>query len=220
VDVDGEILAQSALPGQTVTYTLQVENTGNITDTFDLAASGNAWAVTLPVNQTELGSGASIIVAVQVEVPLDALAGDVDVAAISATSQGAPVQADSAYLTTTALPVYAVGVDPASLESSGYPGALVEYSLTLSNHGNITDTYDLSLAGNEWAVALPVTYTELAPGASIDVSVQVLVPAGAAEAEADSVTVTAVSQADPEVSAGADLTTMAIWRKVYLPLIE
>ncbi len=213
-------LAQSALPGETVTYTLLLTNTGNLMDSFDLSYSGNEWQVTLPVTQVELAVGASIPVSAQVLVPADALANDADLATISAASQTDPEVIASAELTTTALPAYGVALAPESLAGSAYPGDVVEYTLTLANAGNITDTFDLAFTGNEWQVTLPVTQTTLAAGASPEVIIQVLVPADAADGALDNVTITAISQGNPEVITSSELITRAIWWKAYLPVIQ
>ena len=115
---------------------------------------------------------------------------------------------------------YDVELTPASLAGSTYPGEMVEYTLTLSNTGNFTDTFDLTYTGSEWEVTLPVTPTTLAAGASIEVSVQVVIPADAAKGATASATITATSQGDPTVSTSAELTTTAVWRQVYMPLIS
>jgi hypothetical protein len=108
------------------------------------------------------------------------------------------------------LVIYGVELSPAQAAQSAHPGHMVEYTLTLTNAGNITDTFDLALEGNEWLVTLPVTPTELAAGESIQVTVQVLVPVGAANGALDSVTITATSQGDPAATASSELTTTAV----------
>jgi N-acetylneuraminic acid mutarotase len=111
-------------------------------------------------------------------------------------------------------------LSPTSAAQNDYPGEVAEYNLTLSNTGNFTDTFDLAFAGNAWAVTLPVTQTTLAAGTSLEVTVQVLVPVGAADGDQDSVTITATSQGDPTVTASGELTTTAVWMKVYMPFIK
>jgi hypothetical protein len=220
VILDRDSLAQSTQPGGIVTYTLQLTNTGNVTDTFDLTYAGNEWAVTLPVMQTILAPFAGVDVIAIVAIPAGARGYETDGATITAASQGDLSQTDSSELTTTALPVYGVEFSAAEVALNGYPGEVVEYNLTLSNTGNFTDTFDLASTGNAWAVTLPVTQTTLAAGASLEVAVQVLVPMGVADGDQDSVTITATSQGDPIVTASGELTTTAVWMKVYMPFIK
>ena len=61
--------AQSADPGETVTYTLRITNTGNCADTFDLAVSGDAWNTIAPSSVGPLAPGAGTDVEVTVDVP-------------------------------------------------------------------------------------------------------------------------------------------------------
>lgn len=88
--------------GTTVTYTLQVTNTGNVTDTFDLTLSGNGWTTTLSNSSVTLPADASMNVTVQVDIPLGATSGDNDVVMVTTTSQGDGTKTDTATLTTTA----------------------------------------------------------------------------------------------------------------------
>ena len=97
---------------------------------------------------------------------------------------------------------------------------MVEYTLTLSNTGNFTDTFDLTYAGSEWQVHLPVTQTTLAPGASVQVEVHVSVPASAQDGDDDGVLFTVTSQGDPNHHASANLISTAVWRRVFMPLIN
>jgi hypothetical protein len=89
--------------GAAVTYTLQVTNTGNTADTFDLAVSGNTWTTTLSESSVSLGIGSSATVIVTVDIPAGAADGETDTATVTATSQGDGTVSDSATLVTTAV---------------------------------------------------------------------------------------------------------------------
>ena len=118
---------------------------------------------------------------VQVTIPADADGGgDADTATITASLQGDNTVFASAVLTTTALPVYGAAL----LLLLAWRAALIlarwqRSTLTLTNTGNITDTFDLTYTGNLWQVTLPVTQMMLVPGASCQVEVQASVPASA-----------------------------------------
>jgi hypothetical protein len=89
--------------GTTVSYTIQITNTGNLTDTFDLEVSGAAWATAPDTPSVTLGPGGSATVVVTVAVPAGATHGSSDVATITVSSQGNPAMTASSNLTTTAV---------------------------------------------------------------------------------------------------------------------
>ncbi len=211
--------AMAGDPGTVVTYMLNLENTGLVTDTFDLTSSGNAWDVLLPVTQIELASGANADFSVEVSVPANAMAGEMDSVMVTATSQASPGISASSELTTSANAVYGLTLAPATAAMTGHPGETVTYTLHLTNTGNITDTFDLAASGNTWNVQLPVGPIVVAGGASQDLAVIVIIPAGAGQGDEDMATITATSQGDNTKSASSDLTTTARLWEVYLPLI-
>ena len=88
--------------GTIVNYTLYVTNTGNTADTFDLSVTGNTFTTTLSDSSVALAIGESATVMVTVTIPTDAADGEIDMATVTATSQGDNVVTDSATLTTTA----------------------------------------------------------------------------------------------------------------------
>jgi VCBS repeat-containing protein len=87
--------------GTTHTYNLTVTNTGNVTDLFNLAVSGNIWTTTLSNNTVTLAAGETATFTVTVTVPNDAVIGDSDAVTVTATSQNDPLVTESAVLTTT-----------------------------------------------------------------------------------------------------------------------
>jgi uncharacterized membrane protein len=86
-----------------VTYTLHVTNTGNTVDTFDLAVSGNTWPTTASAGTVTLNVGESTEVTVVVDIPSTAADGEMDSAAVTATSQSDTSATDVATLMTTAV---------------------------------------------------------------------------------------------------------------------
>jgi len=83
-----ETNALSASPGDTVTYTLHVTNTGNLPNTFTIAYSGNGWDVDLPVEVVTLDAGESTDVIVHVMIPAGTLPGSHDDVNITITGAG------------------------------------------------------------------------------------------------------------------------------------
>ena len=90
-------------------------------------------------------------------------------------------------------PFYDVDLDPATLDGYGDPGEVVEYSLTLTNYGNMTDTFTVSVLEDQWAVDMEEGPIDLAPGESLLIPVEVIIPEDAVPGQVDSIRVSATS---------------------------
>jgi hypothetical protein len=90
-------------PDSQVGYELELTNTGNTTETFNLAAAGNTWAVTFSGTEFTLGAGDSTSLMVYVDIPSGAVTGDSDAVTITATSQTDVLVSASSVLTTEVL---------------------------------------------------------------------------------------------------------------------
>ncbi|MBX3060394.1 MAG: hypothetical protein KF770_28380, partial [Anaerolineae bacterium] len=104
------------------------------------------------------------------------------------------------------------------------PGAVVTYTVHITNTGNAADSFTLNMSGNVWMTHVePLTVT-LAAGEGTAVQVTVHIPGDAANGDDDTVTITAVSDNDPSATASVDLTTTATvpvapGYTIYLPII-
>jgi uncharacterized membrane protein len=186
--------SQSGRPGEVVTYTLTVTNTGNAADTFTVTVSGNAWTTSAPATVGPVAAGASATFQVVVTVPTGAAAGASDTATVRVTSQGDATKSAQSSLTTTALAVYGLELSPASASQSGRPGEVVTYTLTVTNTGNAADTFTVTVTGNAWTTNAPATVGPVAAGASATFQVTVTIPTGVTGADTDTATVTVTSQ--------------------------
>lgn len=98
---------------------------------------------------------------------------------------------------------------------SGLAGGQVIYSLTITNSGNMADSFDLTATGQTWTTTLSTSPVNLAPSASAVFTVTVDIPPGAADQESDTVTITAISQGDSNKKDSAVLTTTNASGPVY-----
>jgi PKD repeat protein len=207
----------SAVP---VHYTLQVDNTGSVADTFDVSVSGESWATIAPPSVGPLAAGASTNLVVTVTIPAEALFGETDTANVTVASQGEPAVSASATLTTTSNNVYGVIVTPSADRKYGEPGTTVIYALQVTNIGNTVDTLCFGSEGNSWNVHLPTPCITLAATSATEVSVLIDIPSSAAIGDTDTVTVIATSESDPTRSDSAVLTTEALeWVYIYVPIV-
>ncbi|MCB0162619.1 MAG: multicopper oxidase domain-containing protein [Anaerolineae bacterium] len=208
--------AQSSAPGDVVAYSLDVTNNGNVVDTFDVSVGGNIWTTSAPTPVGPLTPGETAQINVVVTIPAEAANGSSDTATVTATSQASASTFASSNLTTTAVtPVYAVSVAPTTDAQSGVPDDVVAYNLDVTNDGNMTETFDVTVSGNAWDTSAPLTVGPLAPGETAQITVDVTVSSGANNGDSDTATVTVTSQVDTNQSASSDLTTTASVAAVY-----
>ncbi|MBC8163307.1 MAG: hypothetical protein H7Z42_19020, partial [Roseiflexaceae bacterium] len=185
-------------PNQQVCFTHTLSNQGNGDDTFDilLTAPSAAWAASItPASPVAAARGTSAPVTICVTVPGGTLGGSyqVNVQARSRTSPNplSEVRVDTVQVQDAAVPQ--LNTVPAQ---NADPGAVVTFSHTLANIGNIAAVFDLALAlPAGWTVesAPPATTGQIAPGNSQNFSYSVRVAAGA-QAGPASIGVTATAQ--------------------------
>ncbi|MDX1409402.1 MAG: hypothetical protein R3330_14745, partial [Saprospiraceae bacterium] len=201
--------ALSGGAGQTVTYTLHVTNTGNISDTFDLAAAGHTWTTTLSSPTIFLGPGSPGLFTVSVQIPGSAVGNESDLVTITATSQADISKSDNTTLTTTVDPVSGVKLSP-DAALSGPAGKMVTYTLYITNTGNVVDTFTLSATGNVWTTTLSTSDIMLGSGVKATFSAVVHLPSGALGTDSDSATVAATSHTNNNQQDTTMLTTTVL----------
>ncbi len=201
-----EHLEATAVSGTTTTYELILTNTGNLTDTFSIDPDASAWPLAAPADTAPIGPGQQGVIAVTVAIPPNTMGGSTATARLAITSTNDPEQAAEVFLTTHAERLYGLQLQPDATEQTGKPGAIVHYSLALTNTGNLTDTITIEFRGNRWPIKLPTDVIVLERDVHITISVNVTIPSGTAASAADRVTVLATSQGS-QVQVAATLTT-------------
>lgn len=196
---------QSATSGETLTFTIDIENTGNTIDSFDLSFSGNSWPTSLSdttVGPLNPGQTASVEAYVVVGAEI------FDSVTVSAESNLSATVSDNVILySLSTAPGVTIVADVTA--QAGLTGASIDYPLTVTNSGDTTDTFALSLSGAMWDTVLSTdTVGSLDPGQSAVVTVTVVVPATGSN---DTVTVQATSSFVGTINDSVTLTTTA-WR--------
>jgi subtilisin family serine protease len=91
----------SVYPGESVTYLLTLENSGNVTDVITLEITDNQWPVYLPENPLILNPNSATVFSVRVDIPyIAAPSGGSDTVTVTVRSSGDPSVSAAAELTT------------------------------------------------------------------------------------------------------------------------
>ncbi len=189
-------LATSRGPGETVTYTLRVRNTGSVDfDNLVLSTSGTltGWQLTATpapgsIFLPPLPAGGTRDITVTLTLPLgdhpNVRVPKQDVTTVTVTSAG--VATATATLETTVLGRPIIRVTPTRSIGAGRPNERVPHSYVLRNDGNVTVTLGLSFFTRDpaispgiWPTSLNTTTLTLPPGAQRDLLAEVTVPPGA-----------------------------------------
>jgi uncharacterized repeat protein (TIGR01451 family) len=222
---------QNADPATSVDFALDVINTGGGPDTYTLsAATPGGWTVTfyedangngildagemVPVVAVgPVAGGAEISVIARVDVPVGTLPG-VNPTSFTATSTNNPAASDTIANTVTVNSLAAVDFSPDQAGSTT-PGGTISYSHTVTNIGNIADTWDLTFASSQgWNYVFydsgnnPIGSVTLAPGASENITARLTVPAGATVGAVETGTLTATGQVTLVVDVATDVTVI------------
>ncbi len=115
-------------------------------------------------------------------------------------------------------PVYQLNLTPAATVLTATPGTTVTAVFALTNTGNISDSFGLSVAGNGWSVqVMPTTTMLLAAGAGTPVTVTVVVPEGS-NGQAPAFPVVGQSLTNPAISQTVMLRVLSS-HQLWLPII-
>lgn len=211
--------AQAGDPGAGVTYTLRLTNTGTTSDIFDVVTGGHAWLTAVAGNVGPLAVGQGAALPVTVTIPAGAPGGATDTVTVTVTSKSDDRKSAAASLTTTAECMFDLALAPAAATQPGLPGDTVVYELTLTNQGNATDTFDVTIGGHAWPVSAPAPLGPLAAGEELHFAASVRVPVSAPAGASDTAALIVTSQGDESKRATATLTTRVPFYARFLPLV-
>ena len=201
VSLSPSTASEDVMAGDSATFQLRVQNTGTVTDTFDLGVQGSqaSWA-TLSRAYIQLPANGEDTATLTVSVPGDSQAGRYDFT-VKAASRSDPSQFASAQATVKVTgqgsASYGVDVEPSLITKLMSPGDSATITVVVNNTGTANDTYDLSMTGDAsaWGATVQPVSLKLNAGATGQVEVLVTAP-GATPAGTYSLTVRATSRGD------------------------
>jgi uncharacterized repeat protein (TIGR01451 family) len=225
IDVSPQRLNAALPPTGTTTRTLSIANLSSVVLTWTVAEAPDVPWLSLPDGAAVLPGETPPMESSEVLVTFDAtdLSDRVYTTTLVVTSNDPtePRVDISVTLTVTTHTVYGVTVTGVDTDMSGHVGQVMTYTQTVTNLANVDDSFTVDLDGNGWpTTASAMAFGPLAPGATFALEVYVTIPAGATDGMSNELVVTVTSAGDPSVSDSVALTTTAIWRKLYLPLVS
>jgi hypothetical protein len=120
-------------------------------------------------------------------------------------------------LTVQSGPVAGVALGPDSTVW-GEPGTTVTHTMRITNTGNTSDVYTVTVNGESWTTTPAAATVNLLPGQSAELDVSVAIPGGASGS--DTAQLTATSANNNSVSDSTDLITHARVGTIALPIVQ
>jgi len=207
--------SENGADNTTLTYTVTVSNTGNVSDNYILTDNDNAgWSPSVsPTSRVVAAFSSDNTITLSVTVPSNAIGGTVDNIRVTATSHTDNTVSASASCTaqsTTTARSVRVSISPST--RSGANGATLTYTVTVTNTGGVSDNFSLTSTDNaspSWSRSVSPTLLTLSPGSSENAILSVTVPSNAIGETIDNIRVTATSRTDNTVSASSSCTGQA-----------
>jgi hypothetical protein len=218
----------SAFPGQVITYTHRITNTGTVdfTNIKYTAFSKLGWPFKLaPIGDITLAGGASKPVTLTLTLPTGSdprvRAGLVELTRLTVsatTTNPALVTTDSVTDTTTVGGKFILDASfKLGRKGNGTPGTLIDYTRMLTNTGNITGTVTLTATTDlGWTTTITPTSVQLPPGKAIGVTSSVSIPLGATAGTVGKTTLTFNGTPDAQRLVITDTTTVLLTPKATM----
>lgn len=222
---------QNTDPGTVVDFALDVINTGGSDDNFALSATFPAtWAVTYYLDTNlngvldvpeltpiaavgPMAPGTEVSLIARVNVPAGEVPG-VNGVTFRATSASNAAIFDEIANTVTVNGAPSVTIVP-DRNGTGTAGGTVRYQHTVTNTGNVDDTFLFSaVSSNGWSYAYfdlannPIASVTLVAGATQDVIVQISIPGGVAMGTIETGLITVTGNGTGVTDTATDITTI------------
>lgn len=207
-------------PGETLVYSANLQNQGSVTDTYVISVTNNSWPTTWEIDEITLPEGTEVTFAISVTVPATATYPMSDTFTFNVDPAGADPSGslDATSYVTNPYSHTVLITPPAQNDTAGNT---VVYTVTLTNVGEITHTYSLSLTEAVWDSSLSLTEVTLEPEESSTFTISVTIPATATYPMSDTFTL----EVAPEVGlasshqATTSVTMPPLTNHIYLPIL-
>ena len=148
-EIELDTTTGNALPGESVSYTITLTNTGNGQDTIllSLTGDGSSWGEFTESTVIIPRDGIKQIT-LTVSIPDNTPAGDNAVFQIVAFTAGGHFSTTTAFITTTVDEFFGVDLFVGSSTQFGDPGTTVTYTITVINTGNSQQQINFNIAGD------------------------------------------------------------------------
>lgn len=218
----------SAIPGQVITYTHRISNTGTVdfTNIQFTAFSKLGWPYKLaPASPITLLAGEAKPVTLTLTLPTGADPRvkfpniELTRLTVSATTANpAVVTTASVTDTTTVVPKFILDASfKLGRKGNGTPGTVVDYTRTMTNTGNVTGTVTLgAITDLGWTTIITPTSVQLPPGKAIGVITSVVIPSGATANTVGKTTLTFNGTPDAQHLVITDTTTVLLTPKATM----
>jgi len=187
---------REGMPGDWLSYTIGVMNTGNITDNYDLTITDSlGWSLSLADNSVRNAApGENRTTTLTVVVHENAEPNTEDNITVTATSRENNAITSSASCVGRALLLMRVDVKISPGYRSGSPGDTLYYTVNVTNTGRAADSYDLMTSASAgWFPDIEPSSLTLDPGESDNATLNVVIPSGVSEGDTGIVEVRAIS---------------------------
>jgi hypothetical protein len=119
----------------------------------------------------------------------------------------------------TGEPAPSVTIDP-DVAGVSAPGTILNYTLSITNTGNVPETFDIKIQEDQWETTLGITTVFLNPGSTAEINVYVAIPITAGYLESDTITLV-ITGINTSASASINIKTTAQYPfQQFLPFMK